>query len=238
MMLRALLLSSRGGLAMRVNSAHPSMTLCEFMTIVFACSFIMHSFVVHYSRVGNIDLAVTASGYTDVQQSLEEVQCESIHIFTLLLQVYDEETSSTDGEEEETERSSESVDCEKESETKSESDEDGLEHDEESEEDDKTEEDDQTEQDEQPVLRLENKQYRPHRDAESTCSTVTSTTRSYLHESNEHVVRKLVRKSVDKRHKQLQRMARGKKGAKPPTPAGRRNKKGNRTHLKELSSDW
>ena len=175
------------------------------------------------------------------------------------MQVFAEEADCfTDDDEERTEEhSSESVDCGTASEktireTVSESElvagerelvtagGDELDYDEESEEDSENEEEEQRVEDLLVLesLSLENKQHRPHRDeAESTCS-VTSTARSYLHKTNEHLVRKLVRKSVDKHHKQLQRMARGKKGAKPPTPAGRRSKKGNRTELKQLSNEW
>lgn len=93
-------------------------------------------------------------------------------------------------------------------------------------------------------LSLQNKLHRPHRDradgghhtADSSSivsTTLTSTTNSYLYGENaSDRVRHLVKRSVSKKKKQLQRQTRPRKETKAPTPAGRRSKKTNRNVLK------
>ena len=93
-------------------------------------------------------------------------------------------------------------------------------------------------------LSLQNKLHRPHRDrADGGChtadsssiasTTLTTTTNSYLYGENaSDRVRHLVKRSVSKKKKQLQRQTRPRKETKAPTPAGRRSKKTNRNVLK------
>ena len=93
-------------------------------------------------------------------------------------------------------------------------------------------------------LSLQNKLHRPHRDradgsrhtADSSSiasTTLTTTTNSYLYGENaSDRVRHLVKRSVSKKKKQLQRQTRPRKETKAPTPAGRRSKKTNRNVLK------
>ena len=132
------------------------------------------------------------------------------------------------------------------------------EEEEEEQEEEEEEEDEEEEEEEEEgciqakleALSLQNKTYRPYRDGResegslatfSSISTASTTRpRSYLHEQNRPVVRKLVKRAIARKHKQQQRQARGRKGTKPPTPAGCRSKKGNRTALKQAadSYDW
>jgi hypothetical protein len=94
-------------------------------------------------------------------------------------------------------------------------------------------------------LSLQNKLHQPHRDRadgghqqkvdtpDSASTTLTSTTNSYLYGENaSDRVRHLVKRSVSKKKKQLQRQTRPRKETKAPTPAGRRSKKTNRNVLK------
>ena len=96
-------------------------------------------------------------------------------------------------------------------------------------------------------LSLQNKLHRPHRDradhggqqkdtpdsSSVASTTLTSTTNSYLYGENaSDRVRHLVKRSLSKKKKQLQRQTRPKKETKAPTPAGRRSKKTNRNVIK------
>jgi hypothetical protein len=68
---------------------------------------------------------------------------------------------------------------------------------------------------------------------DSASTTLTSTTNSYLYGENaSDRVRHLVKRSVSKKKKQLQRQTRPRKETNAPTPAGRRSKKMNRNVLK------
>ena len=131
-----------------------------------------------------------------------------------------------------------------EEETTEEEEEEDEEEEEEEMEEEEVEDEETTEEKEKDclALSLENRKHCPHRDrteSVSSVSTATARPQSYLHKENQQVVRNLVRKSIEKRKKQLQRSARGKKMVKPPTPAGRRSKKTNRTNLKQLlDCEW
>ena len=95
-------------------------------------------------------------------------------------------------------------------------------------------------------LSLQNKLHRPHRDMTGdggqqidslsvASTTLTSTTNSYLYGENaSDRVRHLVKRSISKKKKQLQRQSRPKE-TKGPTPAGRRSKKMNRSAVKHVS---
>ena len=100
-------------------------------------------------------------------------------------------------------------------------------------------------EDELEDLSLQNKLHRPHRDRADggqqkdtdslsvASTTLTSTTNSYLYGENaSDRVRHLVKRSISKKKKQLQRQTRPKKETKAPTPAGRRSKKINRNVVK------
>ena len=100
-------------------------------------------------------------------------------------------------------------------------------------------------EDELEDLSLQNKLHRPHRDRADgghqkdtdllsvASTTLTSTTNSYLYGENaSDRVRHLVKRSISKKKKQLQRQTRPKKETKAPTPAGRRSKKINRNAVK------
>ncbi len=100
-------------------------------------------------------------------------------------------------------------------------------------------------EDELEDLSLQNKLQQPHRDRANdgrqndtdslsvASTTLTSTTNSYLYGQNaSDRVRHLVKRSISKKKKQLQRQTRPKKETKAPTSAGRRSKKTNRNVLK------
>ena len=100
-------------------------------------------------------------------------------------------------------------------------------------------------EDELEDLSLQNKLHQPHRDRAGdgqqkdtdslsvASTTLTSTTNSYLYGENaSDRVRHLVKRSMSKKKKQLQRQTRPKKETKAPTQAGRRSKKTNRNVLK------
>lgn len=100
-------------------------------------------------------------------------------------------------------------------------------------------------EDELEDLSLQNKLHQPHRDTADggqqkdtdslsvASTTLTATTNSYLYGENaSDRVRHLVKRSISKKKKQLQRQTRPKKETKAPTPAGRRSKKINRNVVK------